>query len=273
MKAPMNNKGRSALFSKPSFNIYFGVNVGSAGDDTFMRTAYGVGSGSSSIGIDPRTVRCYPIFHKLSKLMYLANSLVQQDTTHRMSMGGSSFNFCNVKIYYAFKNREGTIVKKTTEYHTDVTYNKTGEPDKNNSQKPGTPVAICTFGDSKNLWFRRYSHVGNKEAQVNSLVRFLQKSGSLIVLDGRDEAIKNGLCWKHMSDMAEEKDMTVSYMSRVVQTERLVHAHRHTMVVQKELSKWKKGCYEKALKDVSTERYVEEKQKVQDGIRSLVKKY
>ena len=112
-------------------------------------------------------------------------------------------NGINVKVYYSYKHGDKTICKKTG-WHADVTYNgKTRKPILNNSQIPGSPVALLTFGSTKQLWFQRRR---GQEAQPGSLIKINQESGSLFVLDGRDEIPDaNGWVWRHMSDVVDSQ--------------------------------------------------------------------
>ena len=55
LKAPNSNGAHSALTKSPTaFDIYFGTNSAAVDKDHVERRAYGVGSGVSSLGYDPR---------------------------------------------------------------------------------------------------------------------------------------------------------------------------------------------------------------------------
>ena len=203
LKAPMNNGAKSAFFSKTSLNVYFGKNQ-KADKLTVDRAAYGQGSGVLSIGINPNTIRTHPFFSELSNLEEKVRELVNQNPVWKAAMKGRDFNSVLVKVYFAYPdwakvNGKSVFktINKTTEWHTDIDIDANGVPlSKGNSQAPGTPVAFLTFGDTKNLWFQRHS---SKTKPIdNSLVHFLQKSGSLFVLDARDKVYgENGWHWKH----------------------------------------------------------------------------
>ena len=120
-KAPLGNNAKPAFLSKPSVNIYFGCNTkkGTKSNSVF-RTAYAVGSGTSSIGLDPETMRIYPAFPDLLKLLKEATRLVKSHSAEwREIMKDIEFNFGNIKIYYSYY-QNGVLVKKTTEMHMDV---------------------------------------------------------------------------------------------------------------------------------------------------------
>ena len=216
LKSPQGNPAVPASITKPSMNFYFGINL-EVHDETIVRTAYGVGSGTSSIGLNPRTLKIHSAFTELVHLMAWATALVKMDKDWMWVMWQKSFNFCSVKIYYAFKDAKGKIVQKDTQWHVDVTQDKNGNPLKNNSQEPGTPVAILTFGETKNLMFRR--HLSKHVFDKHTTCLFQQRNASLFILDYRDERVsrKDGLHWRHMSEMQPNTEgITFSFMFRVV---------------------------------------------------------
>ena len=112
--------------------------------------------------------------------------------------------------------------------HMDVELDNNGIPTSNNSQVPGTPVAIFTFGDDKNLWFQQ--HYGKKQPVPSTLIQFLQTNGYMFVLDGRDETVRDGKMWYHKSDMINGASVTYSFTCRVVQREVEVDTTTHRLV-------------------------------------------
>ena len=264
LKAPMNNGAKSAFFSKTSLNVYFGKNQ-ATDKQTVDRAAYGQGSGVLSIGINPNTIRIYPFFSELSLLEERVRTLVNQNTVWRAAMMGRDFNSVLVKVYFAYPDWEKVkgksvlkTINKTTEWHTDIDIDSNGIPlSKGNSQVPGTPVAFLTFGDTKNLWFQRHS---SKTHPIdNSLVHFLQKSGSLFVLDARDELYgENGWHWKHKSNMAVSEGITFSLMFRIVQTTKRIDPNTSRLAEPKVGPK-KKIQFEKGQKQLTTKFYHDRK--------------
>ena len=212
----MGNLAKPALFSKPSYDIYFGLNLEMT-NSVMNRTAYAVGPGTSSIGLDPREVKTYSCFPEMVQILQQATQIVRADGRWDDVMEpGMEFNFCSVKLYFSYRNINGAMVKKATNWHCDVTRDKERKPNTNNSQVPNTPVAIFTFGDEKNLWFRKQQ---NKHTVVpDSLLLFTQPTGSLTIHDGRDEEPKqDGTYWRHMSNMQDKEGITFSILCRVVQ--------------------------------------------------------
>ncbi len=246
LKCPMAqwNNADSALLSRPAFNIYFGANVGtdepksllddcdSNEDDespprlvskpkknygfaTVNRPAYGFGTGTSSIGLNPRTMRINPIFPVMTKIMHhVAKVVMLLRPEWTNSLIRYPINFVGVKGYFSVWDGK-KWVQKTCEWHRDVTHTLDGKPFKNNSQIPGTPVLILTYGGDKNLWFRR--QLPKKVVVPDSLVHFRQKSGSLFLLDPRDEKpTATGEHWCHMSNMQQDESVTFSFSFRSV---------------------------------------------------------
>ena len=85
MKAARNNNAKPALFTPSSFDIYFGEDVRELKEESIEanevimeRTAYANGSGSLSIGLDPRHMRIYQIFPELDRLRNVVNWAVNE---------------------------------------------------------------------------------------------------------------------------------------------------------------------------------------------------
>ena len=214
------NDAHSAMLAKAAFNIFFGCNVGvveERDNTTMKRPAYGFGSGSNTIGLNPRTLRINPIFPLMSTMIHHITKVVKTKLPEWVPvLNETPFNFCDMKAYYGIWNDVTRTYqqKKACGWHRDVTYSKNGVPHKNNSQIAGTPVAILVFGSEKNLWFRR--HCG-KVHYHNSIIHFRQTSGSLFILDPRDEQTNShGEFWKHMSNMAQPDGISFSFTFRCV---------------------------------------------------------
>lgn len=197
IKAPMGNPGKPSFSSLVSHNIYFGVNVELKSNGIVTRTAYGTGSGSSSIGLDPRKSTIYPIFPELAHLVNVVEKIVIQEYQKKNVTMPFNINFVSVKVYYT---------GKVTREHTDMEFTKkTHVPKANNSQEMGTPVAIVTFGDSKILEFVRYfsDESGNQE-RTKEVLKFVQDNCSIVVHDPNDEYLDhNRNFWKHKASLVD----------------------------------------------------------------------
>lgn len=268
LKSPFHNRAKPAFTSQPSVNVYFARNLAHHNDDFEMeRTAYGTGSGTNSIGLDQRTMRIYAFFPKLIDLIASVKKIVTQQTIYK----DFDINFVSVKVYYWVKNEKGKWVKKNTEWHCDVERDKYGRVKKNNSQLPGSPVLILTYGDNKSLVFRRHST--KEEYDSQSEIEIPQQSGSLFILDPRDEERdREGMHWRHMSTSNQnEHGVTFSFMFRTVQATTRVNCFTNT-IVDPVVPGWKLAQLEKAAGSFSTPYYQEQSAAIQKKLASLLEK-
>ena len=229
LKAPMGNKAKPAFFSPASTNFYEGSNLSRNEDGTLERVTYGNGSGGNSIALNPRTLKIRPIHIQSVRLMKLVTEVIANERPDlKPRLLKHPFNSPHQKMYHEYVGTykvRGQLVKKkvrkSTGWHVDTTYSKSGNPMENNSQVPGSLVAILTLGASKNLWFRR--HLSSKEYKDSTLIHFLQSHGTLYVMDTAcEKPDENGWHWRHMSDMTKEGGITFSYIFRCVQNKETV---------------------------------------------------
>ena len=245
LKAPLNNKPAPAMTSPSAFNIYLGTNRSANLEDGLAvveRTAYALGSGASSTCLNPETMRIYSMTPELIKLMGLVSQILKDSSqTWEQTLNQTPFNSVSVKLYFSFrkeKQAKTVLVRKNTGWHADVLYDDKGVGLPSNSQVPGTPVAILTCGDRKNLWFRRGRAEGTKEGTKRvyddeTTLHFAQENCSLFVLDPRDEVPdEDGVSWFHMSDLVGEPVESVAYSIsfRCVQLYREVNALTHQLI-------------------------------------------
>ena len=208
------NDAKPALLSTPAFNIYFGTNS-SKNHTTLKRPAYGFGTGSSTIGLNPRTMRIHPIFPTMATVITKITDVVaKQRPEWRDSLEKFPINFCGFKAYFSVKNKNNEWERKSCEWHRDVTHTNKGKPLRNNTQIPGTPVLILTYGNEKTSRLQKY----NRKQRLNvPEIVFQQKHGSLFLLDPRDEKTDVfGEFWRHMSNMNHDESITFSFTFRSV---------------------------------------------------------
>ena len=245
LKAPGSCPVNPAWTSKPSFNVYLGQDLDDQGQ-TVLRTAYAVGSGASSIGLDPKALKIYSIqkHREVQVLLDHANRFLK-DEYKGPNMENKFFNFVSVKIYLTFRDKNGKLVRKTTEWHVDVTHNhSTREAMPNNSQEPNTPVLIWTFGDDKELVYRR-GYSSKKAHRKSKELYFLQNCGSMFLMEGLDEVPSDdGTCWYHMSrplntgnEKMEKEGITWSFQFRRVAASVLVNKSDNKLANPKETPK------------------------------------
>jgi len=216
VKAPHCNRGKSALLLPSSFDIYFGQNIQITSDGYVTRTAYGTGTGATTISLDPRYATIKYLFPDLEELRALVEKKSKQHYQEQKRDVNCSYNHVSVKLYFN---------KKKTGEHTDISFGpKHARPTRDNSQVPGSSVAIATLGDTKLLKFIQYQVGAGKQKRTNKKVTMVQESGSLIMMDPDDEFLsKDNTFWKHRSDLVNgSEDVCISLMFRVVQSERAV---------------------------------------------------
>jgi len=139
---------------------YFGRDVedmsDNSRDDAVFRFAYGVGSGSTSVGIHPR--------HCTTEEMPLAMMMVADHVynyLHKEYKPNSSvriepFNHCSVLIYYQKSGNDKKSSAPMIGFHTDNVYNFDGLfMEKLNSQLENTFTVLLSLGDTRELKFQR----------------------------------------------------------------------------------------------------------------------
>ena len=209
----------SAKMAYPSFNVYFGRNFGEASNGVVERFAYGTGTGTQTIGLDRQTMRFNHYLEEFDKILEKIPGVQQ-----------SSFNVVSVKIYYGLRQGVKAFRTKQTARHVDVNYRRKDAPAKENSQVPGSPVLILTFGGEKLLYFS----LGQSTQSIWEATEFpfLQNDSHGFYLDGADENPNNdGLRWFHRSTMhPKNRDgMVISFMFRQVCNKRRVKVEDGTL--------------------------------------------
>jgi hypothetical protein len=278
LKAPLGNPAKPASISPASMNFYFGTNVSKA-EEWIERTAYAVGTGTYSIGLNPITRKVHSIFHEMSQLMALVNSVVRKKPSLACLFTPTQyFNHCSVKIYFTYRDLNGDLKRKQTDWHTDVSYDKvTGEPKPDNSQVAGTPVAIATFGDPKELQFIRHE-VGRTKGDPKTLLKFTQPNATLFIMHPADEAIDLNLrkYWKHKSEMCNgpsiENNVTFSFVFRVVQPTVEVNLADDTLV-NKECGEERMKRFDAGQRILRTKAYVLATKEIEAKMKSVFERY
>ena len=215
LRASMGNKAGSSCFTPAAFNAYKGMNLKLNKDGTIERTAYATGSGATTIGLNPRTMKhllMTPNDHRVMKTILKIATAFNPEWGKRIEKHPP--NHCSLKGYWPYWNEDGDLVFKNCGFHADTTWTKRNVPMRNNSQVPNTLVFLLTFGADKDLWFRK--HKTKSDFKEGSLLRFIQRHGSLTVIDTRDEKWdEEGYQWRHGSTMRGD-GITWTYVIRTV---------------------------------------------------------
>jgi hypothetical protein len=267
LKAPMGCAARPAMFSPAALNFHFGDNI--KGVSGMERTAYGLGSGALTCGLNPDTMKIHPMPPELVVLRNEATKILSSKSEKwKKVLTENPLNFCNVKHYYSYRHRNGKLVKKRIGWHGDCSYNRnTKKPLSNNSQVPGSLTVLLTFGAPKNLWFRRQRT--KKDYDPNSLLHFQQKSGSLFCLDGRDEKVSNdGYSWVHCSDMAEQDGITFTFAFHCVQ--RSLEVTQDGGLVEQKISEIRRAKFQEASGIFETLEYKSDREELESRMKAFI---
>ena len=101
LKAPMNCKPRPAMFQPASLNIYYGKNIPSQMPH-LQRASYGTGSGATSIGLNPNTMKVKSFTSDLTVLVNEVSKLLKsKNPVWKAMLDMHPFNFVGVKVYYS----------------------------------------------------------------------------------------------------------------------------------------------------------------------------
>ena len=214
-----SSQAHSAKMAYPSFNVYFGRNFGEASNGVVERFAYGTGTGTQTIGLDPQTMRFNPYLDVFDKIVEKIPGVDNR-----------SFNAVSVKIYYGLRKGVKTTRTKQTKRHVDVNYHAKDKPAAENSQEPGSPVLILTFGGDKLLYFSLGKSTHNIQQETE--FSFLQNDSHGIYLDGADENPNDeGVRWFHRSTMHPKNrgGVVISFMFRRVRNKRKVKVEDGTL--------------------------------------------
>ena len=163
---PLNN-ARDLNITRPAvLRQYYGkVSEDSTQEsDTSERYTYGSGSGTSSVGMDPKNFVTRPLSFEMTAMIDIIFRLLSENREHfnlTQANMDVKFNHCTVLLYYS-----GDDLKNVSSlgYHTDCVYlSRDGSFDnKANSQAENTPAVIYSIGDSRTLnWKKRYMHTSS----------------------------------------------------------------------------------------------------------------
>jgi hypothetical protein len=245
LKSPGSCAADPSFLVPASLNIYYGRNVRASPQKYYVvRTAYALGTGTSSIGIYPKQWRLHHMFPDMEKLL----DIVRKRVKNLYPDLDCDFNQCSIKLYF-----DG----KFTNDHTDINFTEDHSgphPYKVNSQKPNTPVAICTIGVEKIYRLRRYTGNGKGEPADNSKdIHLLQKNLSLLAAHPGDEELNTSSdrykFWlKHSAKMVDEHGVAMSIIFRVTQVTALVDTRTNKLVNPKVTGKRKPIQFQNGIK-------------------------
>ena len=227
LKSPGSCAADPAFLVPSSLTMHYGRNVRLSQHKHFVvRTAYALDTGTTSTGIYQKQRRLRHMFPDMERLRQIARDEVKKIYPEL----DCEFNQCSINIYF-----DG----KVTNDHTNITFaddHSGPHPDKINSQKPNTPVAICTIGDQKLYRLRRFIGKGEGTPKdTDKDINLLQKNYSLLAAHPADEELNTWSdsyrFWlKHSSRLVDDAGTTMSITFRVTQVNALVDATTNKLI-------------------------------------------
>ena len=206
-----NNPCLNTLRNAP-MRALFGLDKGISDKGFVLRYAYGSGSGTGSVGCDPRTFEVRLLDRELKEAAIIIKDLLKKYQRSRdlgyclKDMSILDFTAVEIKLY-AGKEIKGTGVSAMTidndvlGDHCDQVYSTDGEfKVKQNSQEPWTPVVIVSFGATRIVNFQLY----DGKRKVGDPISIVMNDGDVFILVPADEypsqytfhKLKAGK-WKH----------------------------------------------------------------------------
>ena len=226
LEMPSGNNPMVNIHRHAPIRILFGLEKSIHGNYA-LRYAYGSGSGTGTVGPDPRTFQVRLMEDELREAAILIKDILR----HKMfpDMRIFDFNSVEMKIYMgkAIKAAGGANLKAFQNdklgFHCDQIYSKKGEFLVHmNSQEQWTPVVIASFGATRKLTFKLVD-VNDKKKNKTAIANFVveMKDGDVFLLCPADEYptkyITRSICkWTHGVDALEkDDDFSVAMMFRV----------------------------------------------------------
>ena len=159
LDTPLNNPPILNLLRPAVLRQYYGLNVVDQRgiSNGVRRYTYGSGTGSSSVGMDPRNFATRMMTEEMLSLSQeLHNLLLKNRSYFKLEDMDLTlpFNHCTVIVYYA-----GEYLKESSKLgiHSDCVYSARDGcyVKKDNSQIQNTPTVIYSLGDTRTLHWKR----------------------------------------------------------------------------------------------------------------------
>ena len=165
---------------------YFGKEIIQNADDSSLRTCYGVGSGSLTVGSDPITNKNRIMCKDMEKMCkYLTNN------KHLFKNGNKSCNrrlcFNHVTVLYYLS--KSPIDHINLGVHSDVEVSVRNDFRDSNSQMEGTPTVVLSFCSTKSIVFHKRYAGTSKFGNVVNVSSMELNDGDIFVLHPHDERV------------------------------------------------------------------------------------
>jgi len=286
MDAPHCNDPMPTWTRPAAVAIYFGKNKRLVDTRTVWRAAYGTGTGTSSIGRDPRDF-CVMQFGLPLQCAVLNMKECVVDRTRRKSnkhkkciddeelitqIASTSYNFLEMKVY---------LKGKKLGAHCDVLYKKDGTLCAGNSQAENTPVLVYSLGCTRILVMERQeceydstNHRCSAWKNTGDNTLFELAKGSIFVLVPADEkpTRSGNKIYRFRHSVQEvKKNVSIAFVFRAVTAEVKVDI---TTGKKRDLSEREEHYIKrKKFDDAKTKIWtIKEKGKVQEHIQSMLER-
>jgi hypothetical protein len=206
--------------------------------DYIMRYVYGTGSGTGSVGTDPRSWQT----KSMSLAMWELGECIRQHLITRESLFcdkmdlEDEFNTATILLYMGSDVIDECEISSLG-FHTDCEYTAKGQFVASNSQKENTPAVILTLGDARTLYMKKRkvgsngSWMNNKDEKIHE---YLLRSGSIFVLDPADEVPRRRGCvgeafsqFQH-GGVKLDKGLSMAIVFRTVSTKAKINLLKNT---------------------------------------------
>ena len=156
---PLNNPPMLNILRPAVLRQYYSLNVAQVckPSNTVRRFTYGSGTGTSSVGMDPRNFVTRVMTEEMICLSQELHELLLKNRSYfKLEHANLTlpFNHCTVIVYYA-----GEYLKESSKLgmHSDCVYSVSDGSyvKKDNSQIQNTPTVIYSLGDTRCLHWRR----------------------------------------------------------------------------------------------------------------------
>jgi hypothetical protein len=181
---PGDNGPRINWDSPQAFREFFGKDIFNVGDNLVFRTAYGINNASMSAGFHPKQFLVRPFCTSVIEIIKLVIEFASKYLGIKIDI-----NSFEMKIYISKIITGMRVSQRTINYHNDLLYKNNGQPGKNTAD-PTTPALIYTIGGDRLLdfcWYEKLPGVAWKPTATLDKTNFLQKDGSLFVVQPDDD--------------------------------------------------------------------------------------
>ena len=159
LDTPLNNPPMLNILRPAVLRQYYSLNIEHLHSDinSVRRYTYGSGTGTSSVGMDPRNFVTRVMSEEMSYLSKELHDLLLKNRSYFKLQDANlsiPFNHCTVIVYYA-----GEYLKESSKLgiHSDCVYSVRDGcyVKKDNSQIQNTPTVIYSLGDTRSLHWKR----------------------------------------------------------------------------------------------------------------------